>query len=155
MRSPDHPLQLIVMQSFRTCTACIRELRWWEGCKALYLFRTKNLFVDAQRPVIETDEVHYLDSVGVGVCLYGVYGDVCRTVRGESIDARTDGGKCDRADVVLACQFQRTTVAPGQQLVLVAFAAVPHRSDRVKYPFGRKPKTGCGLGVARLAAVQL
>src|SRR5262245_50712337 len=81
-------------------------------------------------------------------------GDARRAISREAVDARRDGGKCDRAELVLGRQRERRTIAAGQQLILATGAPVPDWADRVDHMASRQAMAGRDLGPAGAATIE-
>jgi hypothetical protein len=116
--------------------------------------RGEKFVVDFECVAIEADESDEFDGAGT----YEVTNRFdCNTgcaVRWKGIDAGTDGGEGDGADVVLLRQFETAPVAAGEKIVFVAIASAPDGTDCVKDPLGGKLEAGCGFRVSGRAAVK-
>jgi hypothetical protein len=77
-----------------------------------------------------------------------------RTLGRKAVDARRDGGKRNRSQIVSLAQRQRAAVARRQRLILAGVPAVPHGPDGMQHMLCRQPVTWCDLDVASGAAIQ-
>ncbi len=82
-------------------------------------------------------------------------GDAGGSVGWKAINAGTDRGEGDGADLVLGCQFKTAAVAGGEFLVFVVVSSAPDGPDGVKDPLGRKAEAGSSFGFTGSAAIQI
>jgi hypothetical protein len=83
----------------------------------------------------------------------GLDRDISGAIGRKAVDAGGDGGKGNRRQAVGLTEFYRAAIARGQRLVL-AFAAVPDRSDGVNDMPRRKFVALGDLGAASFAAMK-
>ncbi len=83
-----------------------------------------------------------------------VYGDCGGPLHGEAVDTRGDCRKADRGGAGVGSHRQGTTVATGEQSLLVASTPMPYRSDRMNHEPGWEVEARGQLGVARFTAIE-
>src|SRR5207248_3818094 len=82
------------------------------------------------------------------------HGDPGGALHGIPVNAATDGGKGDGADVVRESELEAAPVAGGEQLRLAARPAVPDGADGVDHVLRRQPIAARDLRVAGGAAAE-
>src|SRR5262249_41965252 len=82
-------------------------------------------------------------------------GDPASAVDRKTVGAGADRRKRNRAEAVLLGQREAALITACQQVVLVVFAAVPDRADRMDYVFRRQLVAFGDAGVASGTAAQL
>ncbi len=115
----------------------------------------QQLLINCQGCGVEADEAYLYDTALIYAAKDSSDGDSRGTMQRESIGARADRWKGDRASTAFLRELHAALIAGSEQFVFAIRAAAPYGTNRVKDPLCWKPESGCRLGGAGLAAIKL